>query len=204
MTTPDGSPASAVSSRVRVESYPAQSVPPGLLSQVAALRAEAWPAADDDRGPGPVHDPALRPVSMLLTEADTVVAALDILTKSISHRGQDYLASGLSTVVTCRARRRRGYGRELVSAARALIAVSGADLGIFTCDRPLQACYARAGWEALDGTVLIGGTPDNPLPSDQFDKVTVAAFCSARARRAAASFMHCRIALYPGDIDRLW
>ncbi len=189
---------------MRVESYPAQSVPPELLNQVAALRAEAWPVAGDDRGGGPVHDPALRPVSMLLTEAGTVVAALDILTKSISHRGQDYLASGLSTVVTCSARRRRGYGRQLVSAARAPIAASGADLGIFTCDRPLQDFYASAGWEILDGTVLIGGTPDHPFPSDQVDKVTVAAFFSARARRAAASFTHCRIGLYPGDIDRLW
>jgi aminoglycoside 2'-N-acetyltransferase I len=204
MTAPDGSLPPAASSRVRVESYPAQSVPPGLLSQVAALREEAWPAAGDDPGAGPVHDPVQRPVSMLLTEAGTVVAALDILTKNISHCGQDYLASGLSTVVTCSTRRRSGYGRQLVSAARALIAASGADLGIFTCDRPLQAFYASAGWEVLDGAVLIGGTPDNPLPSDQFDKVTVAAFFSARARRHAASFTHGRIGLYPGDIDRLW
>lgn len=204
MTAPDRSRPQAASSRVRVESYPAQSVPRELLTQVAAVREEAWPTAGGDRDTGPVHDPALRPVSMLLTEAGTVVAALDILTKSISHGGQDYLVSGLSTVVTCSARRRHGYGRHLVSAARAAIAASGADLGIFTCDRPLQAFYASAGWEVLDGAVLVGGTPDNPFPSDQFDKVTVAAFCSARARCRAASFTHCRIGLYPGDIDRLW
>lgn len=204
MTAPDRSPPQAASTQVSVGSYPARSVPPGLLSQVAELREEAWPTAGGGRDAGPVHDPALRPVSMLLTEAGTVVAALDILTKSISHCGQDYLASGLSTVVTCSARRRCGYGRHLVWAARAAIAVSGADLGIFTCDRPLQAFYASAGWEVIEGAVLIGGTPDNPLPSDQFDKVTVAAFFSARARRDAASFTHCRIGLYPGDIDRLW
>ncbi len=188
---------------MRIESYPASSVPPKLLRQVAALQAEAWPATGSGRQ-GPGHDPRLRPVSMLLTEAGTVVAALDILTKTISHGGQDYLASGLAAVVTCRARRHRGYGRQLVSAARAAIGASGADLGIFTCDRPLQHFYASAGWETLDGTVLIGGTPDQPFPSDQFDKVTVAAFFSARARRHAASFTRCRVGLYPGDIDRLW
>jgi aminoglycoside 2'-N-acetyltransferase I len=106
--------------------------------------------------------------------------------------------------VTCSTRRRCGYRRHLVRAARTAIAAGGADLGIFTCDRPLQAFYASAGWEVIERAVLIGGTPDNPLPGDQFDKVTVAAFFSARARRHAASFMHSRIGLYPGDIDRLW
>jgi aminoglycoside 2'-N-acetyltransferase I len=189
---------------MRVESYPAAAVPTALLRQVAVLQEEDWPSADGQRRPGPGHDPALRPVSMLLTEAGTVVAALDILTKSLAHAGQGYLASGLSMVVTGRAYRHCGYGIRLVSAARTAIAASGADLGIFTCGRPLQGFYESAGWEVLDGTILIGGTPEDPFPSDQFDKVTMGAFFSDLARRSAASFIHCRIGLYPGEIDRLW
>jgi hypothetical protein len=46
------------------------------------------------------------------------------------------------------------------------------------------------------------GTPAQPFPSDQSDKVTAA--CSARSRARAASFRHCRIGLYPGTIDKLW
>jgi aminoglycoside 2'-N-acetyltransferase I len=154
--------------------------------------------------PGAVHDPSLKPVSMLLLAGGTVLAALDILTKQLVHDSARYLASGLSTVVTSPAHRRHGHGRQLVSAARAAIQSSGADLGIFTCDRPLRGFYEGAGWHCLAGTVLIGGTPAQPFPSDQFDKVTMAAFFSARAQAHAASFRNCRIGLYPGTIDKLW
>jgi GNAT superfamily N-acetyltransferase len=141
---------------------------------------------------------------MLLIDEGTVVAALDILSKGIRHGGHRYSASGLSMVVTDRAHRGKGYGRELVVAARSAMSVSGVDLGIFSCDRPLRAFYERAGWDVLPGTVLVGGTPEEPFPSDRFDKVVLAAFFSERAQRRSESFGHARIELYPGHIDKLW
>jgi GNAT superfamily N-acetyltransferase len=186
-----------------LHTWPAAGVPARLRAGLAALQEAAWPG-DGQGEPGVVHDRALRPVSMLLADGGTVVAALDILTTRITHAGHRYLVSGLSTVVTSPAHRQCGYGRWLVASARAAIQASGADLGIFTCDRPLRAFYESAGWECLDGTVLIGGTPEDPFPSDKFDKVTMAGFCSPRARRNAPSFRHARVGLYPGTIDRLW
>jgi aminoglycoside 2'-N-acetyltransferase I len=141
---------------------------------------------------------------MLLIDDGAVVAALVILSKDLTHAGQRYAANGLSTVVTDRARRGEGYGRPLVSAARNKMAHSGADLGIFTCDRPLQSFYEAAGWSTLIDSVLVGGTPEAPFPSDQFDKVTMASFFSAKALRAADTFNRCRIELYPGTRDKLW
>jgi GNAT superfamily N-acetyltransferase len=188
---------------VRVESYPEAAVPTALSAQAAALRALAWPG-EGPPGAGAIHDPALRPISMLLVRDGTVLAALDVLTKDLDHGGETYVASGLSTVVTGQAWQRRGHGRHLVATARDAIRAAGADLGIFTCDRPLRAFYESAGWRLLAGAVLIGGTPANPLPSDQFDKVTMGDFFSAKAVRNAVSFTGCRIGLYPGDIDKLW
>jgi hypothetical protein len=54
--------------------------------------------------------------------------------------------------------------------------------------------------------VLIGGTPSEPFPSDQpgFDKVTLGAFLTERARTARSEFIGARVELYPGDVDRLW
>jgi len=141
---------------------------------------------------------------MLLVADGRVFSALDILSKHLVHDGECFATSGLSRVITDPHERRRTYGRQLVRAARDAMAASGADLGIFTCDRPLQQFYERCGWQTLPGTVLIGGTPDRPFPSDQFDKVTLACFFSAKARLHAPAFNQCRIALYPGDIDRLW
>lgn len=187
----------------KIVSFPEAEVPPGLREQVHALQRQAWPD-DEPSVPGPVHDPALDPVSLLLVVDGRVVSALDILTKEITHGGERLLARGLSSVVTDLQLRGQGHALRLVAAAREAIAASGADLGIFTCDRPLHAFYERAGWDVQPGTVLVGGTPEEPFPSDLFDKVTMAAFFTPRARRLADSFPGRRIALHPGSIDRLW
>jgi aminoglycoside 2'-N-acetyltransferase I len=191
-----------VPSAPEIVSYPEADVPSALREQVVALHRQAWPR---ESGNGPSgHDPALLPLSLLLVEDGRVLSALDILSKEIEHAGERYAARGLSTVVTDEALRGRGHGRALVSAARELIAGSGADLGLFTCDRPLGPFYESAGWSIVPGAVLIGGTSQEPFPSDQWDKVTLAGFFSAKARSGAHSFANSRIALYPGTIDRLW
>ena len=188
---------------MQIVSFPEAEVPPDLRAQVLCLQDQAWPGYEPG-APGPVHDPELRPVSMLLLDEGHVVSALDILSKDITHLGETFAASGLSTVVTGEAERGKGYGRRLVEAAREAIEASGVDLGVFTCDRPLQAFYEGAGWQLLPGTVLVGGTPDSPFPSDQFDKVTMARFFSPMARDRAHAFVGSRIELYPGAIDKLW
>ena len=193
----------SVTSVPEILTFRQDDLPEGLRRQVLALHRQAWPSIGERRS-GPMHDPALRPVSMTLVAAGRVLAALDILSKEIEHGGARYAASGLSTVVTDEAVRGRGHGRRLVVAAREAIAASGADVGIFTCDRPLAPFYESAGWTVLPGTVLVGGTAEEPFPSDQWDKVTLARFFSARAQDASAQFAGARIALYPGPIDKLW
>ncbi|MGW9041966.1 GNAT family N-acetyltransferase [Streptomyces lydicus] len=189
-------------------SFPEAATPPDLRAQVRELHDEAWPPSvpPPDDGSGTGHDPALRPRSMLLVDDGTVLAALDVLSAPLVHAGRRYRAGGLSTVVTRRAARGRGHGRRLVAAAREAMSRSGLDLGVFTCDRPLRSFYESAGWRPLPGTVLVGGTPTNPFPSDRpgFDKVTMAAFFSATARQSRAAFRHTRLELYPGEIDKLW
>ena len=195
---------------MRVQSFPEAVVPPVLARQVRALQRQAWP--DDPSGPDAgdplvVHDPMLRPVSVLLLDgAEQVVAACDILSKTITHHGRAYAVSGLSAVVVDPARRRQGLGGELVSAGYRLMEVSGVDLSLFSCDRPLAPLYTAAGWRVLEGAVLIGGTPSDPFASDRpgFDKVVLGAFFSAAALVHRADFSGARIGLYPGDIDRLW
>ncbi|BDM69493.1 N-acetyltransferase [Streptomyces nigrescens] len=194
---------------MQILSFPEADTPAALRAQVLDLQRQAWPPAEPSPGPHPTltHDPALHPRSMLLVDDDgTVVAALDVLSKPLVHAGRRYRAGGLSTVVTRSAVRGRGYGRRLVAAARTAMADAGLDLGVFTCDRPLEPFYRSAGWRLLPGTHLIGGTPQCPLSSDRppFDKVTMAAFFSAEARRHHVAFRHTRLALYPGTIDRLW
>jgi aminoglycoside 2'-N-acetyltransferase I len=180
--------------------FPEAEVPDELRKQVLAIHA-ADLARREPVGP---HDPALRPVTVLLLSGGRVISALDILSKEIGHAGARFAASGLSRVVTRADARRLGYGRRLVVAARATMAEGGADLGIFTADAPLRHFYESCGWPVLAGCVLLGGTPERPFPSDQFDKLTFAAFFTAHARRHAQAFSFSRVRLYSGAIDRLW
>lgn len=191
---------------VEIVVFGEQDTPAELRAQVVALQEAAWPTGRRSGAAEPTHDPALRPLSMLLVEAGEVFAALDILSKDLEHAGCRFTAGGLSTVVTRQDVRGRGLGGRLVAAARDVMAGSGLDLGLFTCDRPLRGFYERAGWRLLPGAVLVGGTPADPLPSDDpaFDKVVLADFFSAVAQAARESFSDCHIELYPGDIDKLW
>lgn len=183
----------------RIVSYPQRELPDGLRAEQLRLHQQAWPDTEDAG-----HDPALSPLTLMLLEDEKALAALDILSKELTHRGQTYAASGLSAVVTEQACRGHGYGLELVGQAHRRMAELGRDLGIFTCDTELAGFYRRAGWQLLPGTVLIGGTPAEPFPSDRFDKVTLASFFTTHARAHAADFEHARVELYPGSIDKLW
>ncbi|WP_038490711.1 GNAT family N-acetyltransferase [Collimonas arenae] len=189
--------------KTRILIYPEFAVPADLRLQVLKLQEIEWPTAEAIVLQT-IHDPDLRPLSLILVADGRVLAALDILSKDIDHLNQRYAVSGLSCVVTSSDVRGKGYGRKLVVAARNEMEKSAADLSLFTCDRPLQNFYESCGWQVLTEAPLIGGTPDSPFPSDQFDKVTMAYFFSDKATRNAQAFNHCRIALYPGEVDRLW
>ena len=181
------------------------STPRDLRLQMLGLQHQAWPEPGGvPTEPVTVHDPSLAPRSMLLVDDGRVIAALDVLTKGVVVGAASYVASGLSTVVTDAARRGRGHGHRLVVAAREWIGASGADLAIFTCDEGLAGFYERAGFRVLPGTVLIGGTEEDPFPSEGLGKVTLGAFFTERARSNEARFAHARIELFPGTIDRLW
>jgi GNAT superfamily N-acetyltransferase len=192
---------------VDVLAFDQADLPDELRAQVDRLEGDAWPvdpapAASAHHG----HDPALDPVIMLLAADDQVLATLAILHMQVRHAGALFSAAGLSAVTTRSDARGRGHGHRLVVAARRRIAGSGADLALFTCDRPLQGFYERAGWQYLPGTVLIGGTTAVPFRSDQpgFDKVTIGDFFTGHGRAYASTFRHADVALYPGEIDKLW
>ena len=191
---------------VQVSSFPEGNTPPKVRAQVLAIQEQAWPSNEPSDASHLTHDPALRPVTVILEEDGHVVSALDLLHKQLVHAGQPFSVVGLSTVVTDQQSRGSGFGHHLVAAARQIVAVSGADLGLFTCDRELQGFYEHAGWRHLPDAVLVGGTEHDPFPSDQpgFDKVTMADFFTDHARRHRASFINVRIALFPGQLDHLW
>lgn len=187
---------------MEVLAFGASDVPDPLRQQVDTLQDAEWPPPSGVARHG--HDPALDPVTVVLVDDGRVVAGLDVLSKVITHRGLEFRAAGLSAVVTEPACRRAGLGRRLVLAARDLMISRAVDLGVFTCDPQLARFYRCAGWRCLPGTCLVGGTPLEPLRSDELGKVTMAAFFTGHGRAHEPEFAGCDIELYPGTVDRLW
>ncbi|MET9607128.1 GNAT family N-acetyltransferase [Streptomyces sp. NPDC006512] len=187
---------------MRLVSYAQAELPEALADRIAALEATAWPGA------APGHDPALDPRALLLVDAaGTVGASLALLYKEVPVAGRTCRAAGLSSVVTRPELRGRGLGGRLVDAARmALAADPAVDLALFSCDRPLAPFYEGAGFGCLPGTVLVGGTPAEPLATDApgFDKAVLAAFFTPDPEADRAALTGVRVPLHPGDVDRLW
>ncbi|MFD6973055.1 GNAT family N-acetyltransferase [Streptomyces sp. NPDC059949] len=187
---------------MEVLGFVAAEVPAALARQVAGLEAGVWPGA------APGHDPALTPRVMLLVDgAGAVAAALALLYKEIPLAGRTYRAAGLSAVVTRPELRGRGLGGRLVAAAHAELAADPAvDVALFSCDRPLAPFYEAAGFAQLPGTVLVGGTPGEPLATDApgFDKAVLAAFFTDTGDRDREAFTGVRVPLHSGPVDRLW
>ncbi|MFD9457865.1 GNAT family N-acetyltransferase [Streptomyces sp. NPDC059985] len=187
---------------MRLLSYAEADLPEELARRIAALEATAWPGA------APGHDPALTPRALLLVGADgTVGASLALLYKEVPLAGRTCRAAGLSSVVTRPELRGRGLGGRLVVAARTALAADPAvDLALFSCDRSLVPFYGAAGFDALPGTVLVGGTPEDPLATDApgFDKAVLAAFFTPDPDADRAALTGTRVPLHPGNTDRLW
>ncbi|MEV7723934.1 GNAT family N-acetyltransferase [Streptomyces sp. NPDC087917] len=187
---------------MRPRSYPQAELPEELAVQVAALEESAWPGSTFG------HDPALAPRVLLLVDgAGRVGASAALLYKEVRCAGRSLRAAGLSAVVTDRRLRGQGLGGRLVTGAReALAADPAVDAALFSCDRPLVPFYEAAGFARLPGTVLVGGTPAEPLTTDApgFAKEVVAAFFTPDPESDRTALTGIRIPLYPGSVDRLW
>jgi aminoglycoside 2'-N-acetyltransferase I len=161
-----------------------------LKSRVIALLATAWP---DERSlaeqlRAPLHNPNQHPRYVMLIDGDDVLSYL-VIPSTVIHLGDcEYRAAGLSAVITDPRQRGRGYGQQLVTAARDMIASSDADIGVFTCDPPLVDFYVRCGWTLMECTSVFGGTRARPFAADALGKRTLMEFCSARAKQHRQGF----------------
>jgi len=132
-----------------------------------------------------------------------VLSYLAIPSTVIHHAGCTYRASGLRAVITHPLYRHHGYGRQIVTAARAVIAASGADLGMFTCDPPLVAFFVQSGWMPMEHTAIIGREGLCARPADSLGKCTLTGFFSKKARRHRRDFVGASLYLNLREGD-LW
>lgn len=175
---------------VELVTYAQENLPAALKHQVITMLDRVWPRAlpDARSAEHPLHDPNTHPTCMMLMKDGTLVAYTGVPWKMIEHANETYTAYGLSCVMSHPDFRGQGYGRQMVDAATAFIKSNNPDLGIFTCDPPLQPFYEGSGWTIIENSPLIGGTRQKPFPSDTLNKVTMGGFFSPKAIQNQAAF----------------
>jgi len=174
-----------------VLAYPQAELPRDVKTQVITICDSEWPSGSsaEKRLRLPLHDPNRHPLIVVLTDDGIVLSYLAIPSTVIHHAGRTYRASGLSAVITHPLHRHHGYGRQIVTAARGVIAAGDADIGVFTCDPPLVDFYVQCGWTLMEHTAIIGGTREKPFPADSLGKRTLMEFFSEQAKQHCGDFV---------------
>jgi GNAT superfamily N-acetyltransferase len=171
-------------------------VPPEIARQIRALLSTTWPDGDDEPASGPFVDPALHPVSFVITNGERVLSYGRIIWAWVSRDGRILKIYGLGDVVTVPEWRRSGYGGRVVEAATAHIRSDlDADLAVLLTESGLEAWYGRRGWSHVPGMRVVTDEYDGEHRANPFAMVLL---LSAAMRSARAELSKCTLVL-PGD-----
>lgn len=181
--------------------YPQQAWGPAVTEQIIALEQTAWPQEAGEAVFPTAPDTYV--TSFLLVEEGRVVCHAGIRRSTLRHRGETYLAYGLSEVVTHPRYRSRGLATRAVRRAAAFIRSQGPDLSLFTCAKDKVPLYTRGGWEAAPGACLVGGTEARPFRSDSLGLTTMMLLISDRSRCRRAELAEADLFLPLGE-GELW
>jgi GNAT superfamily N-acetyltransferase len=165
---------------------------------IALLMHRVWPdqsAPSQDEAVPEEHDPELDALCCFIYRGNRLLSYAAILNFTLSHAGQTFFVAALSCVATDPAYQNQGLSSLVVSAATRCIENSHADIGLFTCDPPLASFYAKAGWPAASGVVVIGSHDACALSSAELGKVVLLRLLSEHAHDHAAAFANTTLSL---------
>ncbi|MDQ2676624.1 MAG: GNAT family N-acetyltransferase [Actinomycetota bacterium] len=169
---------------------------PKLDRQIRALLSTAWPGADDEQESGALVDPALHPVSFVITSGEHVLSYGRTIWAWVSHDDRTLKIYGLGDVVTAPEWRRSGSGGRVVEAATTHIrSDQDADLAVLLTEPGLEAWYGRRGWSHMPGMRIVTDEYDGDHTANPFAMVLL---LSAAMRSARAELSKCTLVL-PGD-----
>ena len=171
-----------------------------IESRILGLEETAWPGAAQESFPAAADTYVL---SLVLLDSDMAVCHVGIRKKELVHKEIDYMAYGLSEVVTHPAYRRRGLGTQMLRRAADFILSQRPDISIFTCAPKYAAFYGSAGWQTARGASLVGGLSAAPFRSDSLGLVTMIRWISDKGIAHKKDFEDTDIVLELGE-NQLW
>ena len=180
--------------------YPQENGDLSLRDAIIELEETAWPAEAAEKDFPAAPDSYV--TSFVLMDRGRAVCHAGIRKAVFQHKGLEYLAYGLSEVVTAPAYRRQGFGSAAVGKAADFILSAQPDISIFTCEPKRVGFYTAGGWQAVPAC-LVGGTEQAPFRSDSLGLVTMIRFISEKGKDHKGDFEHTDIFLALGK-NQLW
>lgn len=186
---------------MKVIQYPQEICDVKIADQILALENTAWPQiAEDEVFP---TAPNTYLTSFVLMEEDMAICHVGVRKSILHHRGEAYLAFGLSEVVTHPLYQKKGLATQTIRRAAQFIISQQPDISIFTCEKDKAAFYTRCGWKAIPGACFVGGTKEKPFRSDGLSLVTMMKFLSPKSKQHRADFENTDIVFELGE-NQLW
>lgn len=181
--------------------YPQEKYTFNLREKIIDLENTAWPQnTEDEYFPSA---PETYVTSFVFMENDMAVCHVGIRKSMLRHKGETYMAYGLSEVVTRPPYQNKGLASQTIKKAAQFIISQKADISIFTCSHEKVSFYTRCGWEEVPGAHFVGGTKKNPFRSDRLNLVTMMMFISPKSKRNRENFENTDIIFELGE-NQLW
>ncbi len=181
--------------------YPQEICDTEMIKKIMTLENTAWPKSTDDEDFPSA--PNTYVTSFVLIENDIAICHVGVRKSPLLHKGQKYLAYGLSEVVTHPDYQNQGIASKTIKNAAQFIIAQHPDISIFTCAQNRVSFYTRCGWKAVQGACFVGGTKEKPFRSDSLNLVTMMMFISPKGKRHQADFENTDIIFELGE-NQLW
>jgi len=181
--------------------YPQEACDREIADKIIALENTAWPP--DEENPIFPSAPNTYVTSFVLMTNHMAVCHVGVRKSILHHKGEVYLAYGLSEVVTHPQYQNNGLATKAIKRAAQFIASQQPDISIFTCAKEKVAFYTRCGWEAVPGACFVGGTEEKRFRSDGLNLITMMMFLSPKGKQHKEDFENTDIHFELGE-NQLW
>ena len=181
--------------------YPQENCDIKIAEKIIALENTAWPQESENKIFPSAPNTYL--TSFVLMENDVAVCHVGIRRSILKHKGEDYLAFGLSEVVTHPQYQEKGLASQTIRKATEFIISQNPDISIFTCAQERVNFYVKCGWEIMPGTCFIGGTTKFPFRSNSLNLMTMMMFLSPKSKQHKDDFKNTDLVFELGK-NQLW
>lgn len=169
----------------QIQIYQQSNLPDHLKWQIISFLRVQWP--DGFEGDNLYRDwishKEDNPVSIVLTEGNLVIAHTEVVWKMLEHESQTYKMYGLSGVFTFPSFRKKGYGMQVIKAAKEYIEKSDGDIVLFPSLQ--KGFYEKAGFIPMTNSTLLEGDRNNPKKNNE---TVFMFFLSEKGKQGKESF----------------